>query len=347
MAKVKITGHASGTGVITVTSPDTSTDRTITLPDSSGTLLDENSSVPAANITGTLPAISGANLTNLPASGSTTFSGLTDTTISASEPTISSNPSAVGHFWVNSSAGSCFICTDATTGANVWLNVAGHSGDIGNMHDNLIAWYKDAGTQDSGPNSWHGTEIGSSGVSSQSSTGPWSGTKAVTLFPSTEGAIQLPNDTIITGTNDRTISAWVRPNGTVGQQNYIFGFGYCVSPYGRTFNARMGSEKMGFMGCGSDHDGYGDTVYSEGNWVRVWYTYDGSDIKTYYTTNGTINQSWSWGFSGETFGGSGATAAIGGHASSPTNYNAKSYMRDFRIYNSILSTTEMEDMWDD
>jgi hypothetical protein len=82
MAKVKIQGHASGTGVITVTAPNTSTDRTITLPDTTGTLLDENSSVPAANLTGTvadaristltaskltgaLPAISGASLTGI------------------------------------------------------------------------------------------------------------------------------------------------------------------------------------------------------------------------------------------------------------------------------------------
>ena len=84
MAKVKIQGHASGTGVLTITAPNTSTDRTITLPDTTGTLLDENSSVPAANLTGTvadarisaltaskltgaLPVISGASLTNLPA----------------------------------------------------------------------------------------------------------------------------------------------------------------------------------------------------------------------------------------------------------------------------------------
>ena len=39
MAKVKIQGNASGTGVLTVTAPNTSTDRTITLPDSTGTLL--------------------------------------------------------------------------------------------------------------------------------------------------------------------------------------------------------------------------------------------------------------------------------------------------------------------
>ena len=37
MAKVKIQGHASGTGILTVTAPNTSTDRTITLPDATGT----------------------------------------------------------------------------------------------------------------------------------------------------------------------------------------------------------------------------------------------------------------------------------------------------------------------
>ena len=39
MAKVKIQGNASGTGILTVTAPNTSTDRTITLPDATGTLL--------------------------------------------------------------------------------------------------------------------------------------------------------------------------------------------------------------------------------------------------------------------------------------------------------------------
>ena len=38
MAKVKITGHASGSGVLTITAPNTSTDRTITLPDATATI---------------------------------------------------------------------------------------------------------------------------------------------------------------------------------------------------------------------------------------------------------------------------------------------------------------------
>ena len=50
MAKVKIQGHASGTGVLTVTAPNTSTDRTITLPDATGTLLNSDGS--GANLTG-------------------------------------------------------------------------------------------------------------------------------------------------------------------------------------------------------------------------------------------------------------------------------------------------------
>jgi len=50
MAKVKIQGHASGTGVLTVTAPNTSSDRTITLPDSTGTLL--NSDGDGSSLTG-------------------------------------------------------------------------------------------------------------------------------------------------------------------------------------------------------------------------------------------------------------------------------------------------------
>ena len=50
MSKVKIQGNASGTGVLTVTAPNTSTDRTLTLPDSTGTLLTTDGD--GSNLTG-------------------------------------------------------------------------------------------------------------------------------------------------------------------------------------------------------------------------------------------------------------------------------------------------------
>jgi hypothetical protein len=106
MSKIKLTGHASGSGVLTIAAPNTDSDRTITLPDVTGTLLDSGSDLPAANLTGTvadarisaltaskltgaLPAISGASLTNLPS----------DITVATSAP---GSPSA-GDLWFNSS----------------------------------------------------------------------------------------------------------------------------------------------------------------------------------------------------------------------------------------------------
>jgi hypothetical protein len=69
MSKVKIEGNASGTGTLTIAAPNTNTDRTLTLPDGAGEILTNASSLPAANLTGTLPAIDGSNLTNLPGGG--------------------------------------------------------------------------------------------------------------------------------------------------------------------------------------------------------------------------------------------------------------------------------------
>jgi len=67
MSKVKIEGHASGTGTLNIAAPNTNTDRTLTLPDGAGEILTNATSLPAANLTGTLPAIDGSALTGLSA----------------------------------------------------------------------------------------------------------------------------------------------------------------------------------------------------------------------------------------------------------------------------------------
>ena len=94
MSKIKIVGHASGSGVLTIAAPNTDTDRTITIPDVTGTLLDSGSDLPAANLTGTiadarfpatLPAISGANLTGVGVDGISSSANATAITIDSSE----------------------------------------------------------------------------------------------------------------------------------------------------------------------------------------------------------------------------------------------------------------------
>lgn len=63
MASIKISGDTSG--VITVSAPAASGTNTLTLPATTGTILDTNSALVSSKLTGALPAISGAALTGI------------------------------------------------------------------------------------------------------------------------------------------------------------------------------------------------------------------------------------------------------------------------------------------
>ena len=137
MAKVKITGHASGTGILTVTAPNTSTDRTITLPDATGTLLNSDgsaaslTSIPAANITGTLPAIDGSNLTGISTPITALNSATADelvtvgstTTELDAEAKLTFSDSGKAHLHIgNETAEDCFITFEGN-GANYSIGI--------------------------------------------------------------------------------------------------------------------------------------------------------------------------------------------------------------------------------
>jgi hypothetical protein len=68
MSKVKIQGNASGTGVLTLEAPNTNTDRTITLPDGTGTLLTtdgDGSSLTGVGVDGITSASSSGTAINI------------------------------------------------------------------------------------------------------------------------------------------------------------------------------------------------------------------------------------------------------------------------------------------
>ena len=82
MSKIALTPNASGTGTLTIAAPNTSIDRTLTLPDSTGTI---DTLGRAGNV---LQVVTGNTTTAV----STTSSSWTDTTLSASiTPSSSSN----------------------------------------------------------------------------------------------------------------------------------------------------------------------------------------------------------------------------------------------------------------
>ncbi len=78
----------------------------------------------------------GASLTGM----ASNINSMSDSTISASDPATDSNPSAVGHLWVNSTSGETYICTDVTTDSNVWTNTGDGDGDV-----EVISWYGSRG----------------------------------------------------------------------------------------------------------------------------------------------------------------------------------------------------------
>ena len=74
MTRITLAPNASGTGTLTLAAPNTNTDYVVTLPDATSTLVGTdatqtltNKTIAASQLTGALPAISGAALTNLPA----------------------------------------------------------------------------------------------------------------------------------------------------------------------------------------------------------------------------------------------------------------------------------------
>ena len=75
-------------------------------------------SLAASKVTGALPAVNGSALTGINA-------GVYN---NASDPTITSNRD-LGTLWANSVSGNLFICTDATSNNNIWVNVGSGSGD--------------------------------------------------------------------------------------------------------------------------------------------------------------------------------------------------------------------------
>ena len=88
MSKVKIEGNASGTGTLTISAPNTNTDRSLTLPDGAGEILTDatgltsssalnatnltSGTIPDARFPSTLPAVDGSSLTGIDTSPPTT-----------------------------------------------------------------------------------------------------------------------------------------------------------------------------------------------------------------------------------------------------------------------------------
>ena len=129
MSKVKIKGNASGTGVLTIEAPNTNTDRTITLPDGTGTLLNSDGD--------------GSSLTNIvsPSSNGEFYTGITSSRQIAPlsfESTVFTFPSTSGKQYVIEYINVANI--DASVGVGTTVNIIASIQDATAAEQTYIAY---------------------------------------------------------------------------------------------------------------------------------------------------------------------------------------------------------------
>lgn len=117
MSLVKIQGNASGTGIFTVAAPNSNTDRTLTLPDSTGTIATAESTLSQFNASGSAPVYACRAWVN--------FNGTGTVSITASGNVSSITDNGTGDYTINfttalSDANYNFVTNSSnTTSANI------------------------------------------------------------------------------------------------------------------------------------------------------------------------------------------------------------------------------------
>jgi len=114
MSKIALSGNASGTGVLTIAVPNTNSDRTLTLPDESGTVLTSASNVAFTNATQSFTAAQRGTISALTDGATITpdFAAANNYSVTLGGNRTLANPSNL----VAGQSGSIFISQDGTGG---------------------------------------------------------------------------------------------------------------------------------------------------------------------------------------------------------------------------------------
>jgi len=262
------------------------------------------------------------------AAGATSLNGLSDTTVSSSDPTISTNPSAVGHLWVNSASGEQYICTDITTNDNVWTNTGDGSGNIAQTQVATFDLFGDSSAKllyqlennvlDTG-----GTYDGTN-TSTTFSSGKF-GQAAV--FNGSTSQVSIPTSAF--APNVDTVSFWFKLSNTSDTGKIIF---YSASSGSRYYISQNGADLMFRNPDNSNQTSWGASL-SAGTWYHAVLVKDADAHRKGYI-NGTLE----------------LDAAFPNISSTPTNVNLGSAaftgsIDQVRIFNRALSSAEVTTLY--
>ena len=131
MADIVLTGNTSG--AITVAAPAVAGTNTLTLPATTGTILDTNSALASSKLTGALPALDGSALTGIAAGGGGKILQVKSSQRTSSMSTTSTSYQTVQNVSITPSATTSKIMI-------FWNTNAGTNGDVGHGY---LALFRD------------------------------------------------------------------------------------------------------------------------------------------------------------------------------------------------------------
>lgn len=140
MSQVRVSGNASGTGVFTIASPNSNNNRTLTLPDNTGTILTNATA-------GTILQVAQARKTDTFSTSSTSFTAITGMTVTMTPTSASSKflvyvDLFVGADWWNYAGGYLGVQANGTliagNGGALWAIQYG--ADAGNSQYETLQW---------------------------------------------------------------------------------------------------------------------------------------------------------------------------------------------------------------
>ena len=281
-----------------------------------------------------LPAVDGSQLTNLPAA---TLVGLTDTTVSTGNPTRTTNPSAVGHLWLNKTSGGIYVCTDATSNSNVWVKSGDGDGGVGIYTYDIFGdssatalWTLDGHTNDYG-GSYNGTNnamtfnTGKSNASGDGGTVSGNGVAMTTSM-----SVQPPF----------SISFWLKTSGLAIRNGVLMEFGnntYLTETYSGTSNEGFSFHQPGIK----EQPSNGGISGNGTTWSHVVYTMSS-------LTATTANQKFY-------FNGSQDALYSGGQGGSFASYSGgfrihkglNGTIDHVRIFNKVISASEVTTLYNE
>ena len=193
--------------------------------------------------------------------GVSTLGALSDCTVSASNPTLSTNPSAVGHLWVNSTSGESYIATDVTAGSNVWTNIGEGTGNISPQYSVDFLVIAGGGGGSAGHPSGGGGGGGAGGYrnsyNNETSGGGGSSEAAITFLVNTVYTITVgPGGTISSGRGAAGADSSIAGSGLTTITSAGGGYGGWSSVTGGDGGSGGGSDQGPAPGAGTANQGY-------------------------------------------------------------------------------------------